>query len=128
MSKVALYEEMRLKKSGEVVRVYGIDPVEKVAVIFCPSQYKKVNNGWLYIKVSLLVPRDFPVCSKDYVSKTQKNKAKDRMKLIDATWQTSDGNLWSHSDIDAAVEHELFLMTLDESSDNYNALGNEDNQ
>lgn len=93
MNKVALYEEMRLKKSGEVVRVYGIDPVEKIAVVFCPSQYQKVNNGWLYIKVSLLVPRGFPVSNKDCVSKTQKNKAKERMKLIDATWQTSDRNL-----------------------------------
>jgi hypothetical protein len=57
---------------------------------------------------------DFPINNKDYISKTKKNKAKDRMKLIEATWQTSDGNLWNHSDIDSAVEHELFLMSLEE--------------
>ncbi len=108
-----LYEEMRLRKTGETVRVYAIDPVENIATIFCPAQYIKVNNGWMKIKVSQLVPMDFPINNKDCVSKTKKNKAKDRMKLIEATWQTSDGNLWSHSDIDAAVEHELFLMSLE---------------
>ena len=53
---------------------------------------------------------DFPLNSKDYVSKTKKNKAKARMQLLDATWRTTDGRLWNHSDIDAAVDHELALM------------------
>lgn len=53
---------------------------------------------------------DFPLNSKDYVSKTKKNKAKARMQLLDATWRTTDGRLWNHSDLDAAVDHELALM------------------
>lgn len=31
-------------------------------------------------------------------------------KILDATWRTTDGRLWNHSDIDAAVDHELALM------------------
>lgn len=118
-----LYEEMRLRKTGETVRVYAIDPSENIATIFYASQYTKINNGWQKIKLSQLVPMDFPINNKDYISKTKKNKAKDRMKLIEATWQTSDGNLWNHSDIDAAVEHELFLMSLEENVNKENTGG-----
>ena len=120
-----LYEEMRLRKTGETVRVYAINPSENIATIFSTSQYAKTNNGWQKIKLSQLVPMDFPINNKDYISKTKKNKAKDRMKLIEATWQTSDGNLWNHSDIDAAVEHELFLMSLEENGNKENKDGNE---
>jgi hypothetical protein len=120
-----LYEEMRLRKTGETVRVYAIAPSENIATIFSASQYTKTNNGWQKIKLSQLVPMDFPINNKDYISKTKKNKAKDRMKLIEATWQTSDGNLWNHSDIDAAVEHELFLMSLEENGNKENKDGNE---
>ena len=120
-----LYEEMRLRKTGETVRVYAIDPSENIATIFSASQYTKTNNGWQKIKLSQLVPMDFPINNKDHISKTKKNKAKDRMKLIEATWQTSDGNLWNHSDIDAAVEHELFLMSLEENGNKENKDGNE---
>lgn len=120
-----LYEEMRLRKTGETVKVYAIDPSENIATIFSTSQYTKTNNGWQKIKLSQLVPMDFPINNKDYISKTKKNKAKDRMKLIEATWQTSDGNLWNHSDIDAAVEHELFLMSLEENGNKENKDGNE---
>ena len=116
---------MRLRKTGETVRVYAIDPLENIATIFSTSQYTKTNNGWQKIKLSQLVPMDFPINNKDYISKTKKNKAKDRMKLIEATWQTSDGNLWNHSDIDAAVEHELCLMNLEENGNKENKDGNE---
>ena len=116
---------MRLRKTGETVRVYAINPSENIATIFSASQYTKTNNGWQKIKLSQLVPMDFPINNKDYISKTKKNKAKDRMKLIEATWQTSDGNLWNHSDIDAAVEHELFLMSLEENGNKENKDGNE---
>ena len=116
---------MRLRKTGETVRVYAIDPSENIATIFSTSQYTKTNNGWQKIKLSQLVPMDVPINNKDYISKTKKNKAKDRMKLIEATWQTSDGNLWNHSDIDAAVEHELFLMSLEENGNKENKDGNE---
>ncbi len=116
---------MRLRKTGETVRVYAINPSENIATIFSTSQYTKTNNGWQKIKLSQLVPMDFPINNKDYISKTKKNKAKDRMKLIEATWQTSDGNLWNHSDIDAAVEHELFLMSLEENGNKENKDGNE---
>ena len=103
-----LYEEMRFKKTGEVVRVYDI--TNGVATIFDPSLYQKQNNGWTMVKASQVVPMDFPLNSRDYVSKTKRNKAKSRMQLLNATWKTTDGRLWNHSDIDTAVQHEVELM------------------
>lgn len=59
-----LYEEMRLKKTGETVRVYDI--TDGVATIFDPSLYQRQNNGWAKVKASQVVPMDFPLNSKGY--------------------------------------------------------------
>lgn len=105
-----LYEEMRLKKNGQVVRVYNIS--EGMATIFNPEMYQKVNNGWDRIKVSNVVPMDYPVNSDEYVSKTKKNKAKSRMQLVDAAWRTTDGIEFKHENIEEAIAHELELMEV----------------
>ena len=103
-----LFEEMRFKKTGEVVRVYDI--TDGIATIFDPSLYQKQNNGWTKVKVSQVVPLDFPINSANYISKTKKNKAKARMQLVDATWETSDRVLWSHCALEDAIAHEIELM------------------
>ena len=41
---------------------------------------------------------------------TKKNKAKARMQLVNATWETSDGVLWSHCVLEDAIAHEIELM------------------
>lgn len=112
-----LYEEMRYKKSGEVVRVYAINAEDNTAVIFSASKYIAANNGWDNVKLSRLVPLDFPLDNSNYISKTMQNKAKSRMKLIEATWETSDGRHWNHSDIDKAIRHEILLMGMEKSKD-----------
>ena len=53
-----LYDEMRLKKSGSVVRVYAIE--NNIATIFDPEYHIKCNNGWRQVKITMLVPIDFP--------------------------------------------------------------------
>ena len=103
-----LYEEMRLKKSEQVVRVYSIQ--DNMALVFDPERYKKQNNGWEKVKVSSLVPLDYPVNSDQYISKTQKNKARQRMWLTSAIWLTTDGKEWAHEDYEEAINHEIELM------------------
>lgn len=102
------YVEMQLKPNGELVKVYDI--TDGQATIWSESQYHQCNNGWMKIKVSRLVPQEYPLNSKNHASKTQKNKAKSRMHLEDAIWKTSDGQLWKHENIDDAIAHELELM------------------
>ena len=100
--------EMQLKPSGEIVKVYDI--TDGQATIWSEAQYNQCNGGWLKIKVNKLVPLGYPLNSKHHTSKTQKNKAKSRMHLEDATWKTSDGVLWKHENLEDAITHELELM------------------
>ena len=104
-----LYEEMKLRPNGNVVRVYGVSP-DGVAYTFDPVQFQKTNNGWSKTKLSKLVPLDYPLNSAEVCSKTKRNKAKQRLHLEEATWKSTDGQLWSHSDLEAAIAHELELM------------------
>ena len=106
------YVVMRINKTNEPVRVYAWLPNGE-ALCFVESDYAR------QIKHSKLRPDDIPV-SEQYVSKTQQNKAKKRMKLIDATWETSDGKQWTHTDIEKAVAHEYNLMSEEQSKEGEN--------
>lgn len=102
------YVEMQLRPNGDIVKVYDI--TDGQATIWADFQFINCNSGWMKVKVGRLVPVEYPLNSKNYVSKTQKNNAKSRMHLEDATWKTSDGLLWEHKNIDDAIAHELELM------------------
>lgn len=109
------YIEMYSKQNKNNVRVYSFEAVggKPMALIFNPNAINpNSNNPWSYVKVSSLVPLEFADMVKNNVSnsKTKRNKAKGRMQLIEATWQTSDGYLWDHKVIDDAIAHELELM------------------
>ena len=113
-----MYEEMRLKKNGVVVRVYDI--TDGMATIFDPALYQQQNNGWVKLNASKLVPMGFPINCDEYISKTKKNKAKSRMKLVNATWQTTDGIFWEHKEIESAISHEIELMEKESKKENTN--------
>lgn len=103
-----MYEEMRLRPSGSIVKVYDIH--DGMATIFDKEQFMKSDQGWSKVKVSKLVPMEFELHCQDVISNTSKNKARKRMHLEAATWKTSDGIEWDHSEIETAIEHELMLM------------------
>lgn len=105
-----MYEEMRLRPDGEIVRVYGIDPCTGNARIWSGAQFLKSDNGWMTIKSSKLVPMDYDLHNSTTVSRTKQQKAKKRLHLEDATWRSTDGKLWSHSELGEAIEHELKIM------------------
>ena len=109
-----IYEEMYMKKGGHLVRVYDI--TDGMATIFDEYLYQKQNNGWAKVKVSTLVPAGYPLDSKNYVSKTRRNKAKARMHLVEAVWQTTDGLTFQHENLDVAINHELAIMEREEEN------------
>jgi len=111
-----MYEEMRLRPDGEIVRVYSI--TGDLATIWCESLFVRANQGWKQVKVTKLVPKEYDLHNTDFISKTQEAKAKKRMRLEDATWKTSDGLLWRHVDIKEAIQHELKLMNEKEGNAN----------
>lgn len=99
---------MRMRPSGDIVQVYDI--ANGMATIFNKAQFMTSDQGWMQIKVNKLVPMEFPLHNVDTVSQTMKNKAKKRLHLEDATWKTSDGELWKHENLEDAITHELELM------------------
>ena len=105
---IMMYEEMRLRPSGKLVKVYDI--TDGMATIFDKEQFMKSNQGWVKVKVNKLVPKEFELHNNAIISQTTKNKAKKRMHLEDATWKTSDGMLWSHNVLEDAITHEIELM------------------
>ena len=115
------YIEMKLRKTGETVRVYNFstDGTTYLATIYSPSLAgKQQGNGWQTVKVSALVPLDFWI-EDGFCSKTKKNKIKSRLKLISAEWQCTDGTVYTHEYLDDAIKHEAELMgeELDEEKE-----------
>lgn len=109
------YIEMKMRKTGETVRVYNFstDGTSSLATIYVPSLAgKQQGNGWQTVKVSALVPLDFWV-DDAFCSKTKKNKIKSRLKLISAEWQCTDGAVYEHSDLEEAIKHEAMLMNTE---------------
>ena len=112
------YQMMRLRPDGEIVRVYSI--TGDMATIWCESQFIKADQGWKQVRVTKLVPMDYDLHNTDTISKTQQQKAKKRLHLEDATWKTTDGQLWSHEDLPKAIEHERELMLTEISKQENN--------
>ena len=106
------YTAMKVRKTGETVRVYSIFVNNgcTCATIFSPRLAGMQNgNGWQTVKMSTLIPLDY--WSDDgYCSKTKKNKIKSRLKLISAEWQCTDGTVFTHEYIEDAIKHEAKLM------------------
>jgi hypothetical protein len=111
------YIEMYSKQNKNNVRVYSFATIDNkpMALIFNPNA---IINPWSYVKVSSLMPLEYAyaVQGDAYVSKTKRNKAKGRMKILEATWQTSDGNTWSHENIEDAIAYELELMAKEKET------------
>ena len=107
------YFEMILRKTGEVVRVYGVSVESNIsfATIYRPSiaGLGQPTNGWQTVKMTALIPPDFWM-DDDFCSKTKKNKIKSRLKLISAEWQCTDGTVFTHEHIEDAIKHEAKLM------------------
>lgn len=99
---------MRLRPDGHEVKVYAIN--ENKATIFDPLTYAKNQGGWRTIKLSKLVPLDYPVYTEEQIAHIEFEKAKGRLKLADATWETSDGQLFKNDEKDEAIKVELSLM------------------
>lgn len=103
------YFEMMTRGTKEKVRVYHIDNCG-TATIWSPSQYHKGAGGWLRLPLTKMMPVDFAPGGENEISMTQKNKAKKRLKLLDAVWQASDGSIYPHKELDDAIRHELDIM------------------
>lgn len=100
---------MYFRKEGTEVEVYHFFE-DNTVLIFSPDQASKQNgNGWRKVKFGQLIPLEyFNKETNGFMSKTERNKIKDKLTLTKALWTCSDGE--SFEDCDKAIAHEKEVM------------------
>lgn len=112
--------EMKERSTGNIVRVYQflVDNGNPKALVFDPAFAGKQNgNGWRFLAMKTLVPKDYAGEDGKFQSKTKRNKAKDRITLVDAIWRCTDGVEFKRENISLAILHELELMGKERKDD-----------
>lgn len=101
--------KMYYKKDNCIVEVYHFFE-NGTALIFNPSLAGRSNGcGWNKVKMSQLIPEEYAdEYKKGFMSKTERNKIKERLVLIEATWVCTDGLYFNN--FDNAIEHEREIM------------------
>ena len=101
------YIEMRIKKGGEIVRVYNIgisaEGQKSFATIWRPSQ-----NMFETVQMKILVPLDYSFNNGDLASKSEKNKIKEKLTLSYAEWTCTDGTVFNNCN--DAIEYQRKLL------------------
>ena len=101
------YIEMRIKKGGEIVRVYNIgisaEGQKSFATIWRPSQ-----NTFETVQMKNLVPLDYSFEDGSVASKSEKNKIKEKLTLSHAEWTCTDGTVFNNCN--DAIEHQRKLL------------------
>ena len=99
------------KDKQQDVDVYDIDYKEKTATCFCAALCQQQSgNGWFTTKLGKLIPYPYAENYKTGMSKTQRNKIKSMLTLVEAVWMTTDGMKFSHADLESAIRHQTLLM------------------
>lgn len=101
--------KMYYRKNEIIVEVYHFFE-DKTALIFSPDIAGRQNgNGWEKVKLSQLIPLEyFDEHDKRFMSKTERNKIKERLTLTEALWTCSDGIAFK--DFDKAILYERELI------------------
>jgi len=108
--------KMYYRKNEIIVEVYHFFE-DKTALIFSPEFAARRGNGWEKVKLSQLIPLEyFDEHDKRFMSKTERNKIKERLTLTEATWTCSDEI--SFKDFDKAILHERELMEQEKGDNN----------
>ena len=101
------------KKSTNVVEAVDFYS-DGTVLIYDPYLGAKQNgNGWYTVKRNRLIPADYAEMFITGMSKTEKNKIKQRLTLVSASWETTDGKVFDH--LDNAIEHEKKLIESENS-------------
>ena len=112
-------EVMYSRKEGRRYEVYGFDVENKMALCFDSAQAARSNgHGWCKICYKSLIPEKyFNKSSGEYMSVSEKNSIKRKLKLVAATWECTDGRQFDHSEIDDAIDYQSALLKEEASDD-----------
>ena len=102
--------QMFYKNDKCIVEVYHFFE-NKTALIFSPPMASKLNGfGWVYTPMKNLIPLEYYNEHKDncFMSKSEKNKIKERLTFTKAEWTCTDG--LSFNSCDDAIKHEMEVI------------------
>lgn len=102
--------QMFYKNDKCIVEVYHFFE-NKIALVFSPHLASKQNGfGWIYAPMRSLIPIEYYNEHKEnyFMSKSEKNKIKERLTLTKAEWTCTDG--LSFDSCDDAIKHEMEIM------------------
>lgn len=108
-------EIMYQRKSGKKLEVYNYfsDSRHTWAICFDPEFASRNNGqGWVRVKLTELVPEQHVnMATKQFMSKTERNRIKSQLKLCAAIWECTDGERFENHRLDEAIEHQRELMS-----------------
>lgn len=102
--------QMFSKNENRIVEVYKFFD-NKTALIYNPLVASRQNgNGWCITPLKNLIPLEYYNEHKEnfFLSKTEKNKIKERLTLTKAEWTCTDGT--SFNSCEDAINHEMEVM------------------
>ena len=85
----------------------------KTVLIFDPHQAAMAKgNGWSIVNMKRLIPEEY-VTDEMFMSKSKRNKIKNRLTLTKAIWTCTDGT--SFNNCDEAIEHESKILQSEQN-------------
>lgn len=86
------------------------------ALVFSANQYKNTGNGWQTIRFNKLIPEAYwNNKANSFQSKTDRNKIKERLHLVNPIWASSDGTQFTN--INDAIDYETILAQKEKESE-----------
>ena len=124
-------EKMYFKKHNCLVHVYEFySDKHLMAIIWTPGGTDN-GSGWMRVRAKDLIPMEYFDGASGFQSKTYKNRIKERLKLVNATWECTDGTQFDN--VNQAIEYEKVFYEaerkamMEESQDNNQSDNREDN-
>ena len=107
---------MFYKNDNCIVEVYHFFE-NKTALIFSPSQAGNQNGfGWVYAPMRTLIPIEYyNEHNNCFISKSKRNKIKERLTLTKAEWTCTDGV--SFNSCDEAIRHEMEIIEKEKEAE-----------
>jgi len=102
--------QMFSRNANSIVEVYKFFD-NKTALVYSPPLASRQNgNGWCLTQLKYLIPLEYYNEHKEnfFLSKTEKNKIKERLTLTKAEWTCTDGV--SFDSCEEAIKHEMEIM------------------
>ena len=104
-------EKMYFKKHNCLVHVYNIyQDKHLMALIWTPGDTQN-GSGWMKVRAKELVPMEYFDGNAGFQSKSYRNRIKQRLQLVNATWECTDGTQFDN--VKQAIDYESVFYEME---------------